>query len=225
MNNITSGKAADCLADFFKRFGRTEALWRFAKVNSDAETRWRLHGTLPCGETLMRVMYFLNLVGYQVEELDSVPHELFRLAQCIACDIISPQTVSKELGMDIQSLYRYFRSNIIPTAERVAAFANIVLRNKVILDEAVSKHRKKLQQYSISHAGSPAVTETPAENGSNAAVIAGLEMNLDGVLEYGGQLLNGPKEARFAMRRKLCEGLKPKLQAAWQVLNNLLREQ
>jgi hypothetical protein len=226
MKQITRGKTSDCLLDFFSRFGRVEALWKFTKVDSQTETRWRKNRTVPYGENLMRVMYFLDLVGYQVEELEKVSAELLELGRCISYDVITTDSVCKELNMDVQALYRYFRRGMAPSDERISAFAAIVSRNKAALDQVVSKRKKELQPFNISNAGLPAASkESPASNDLSEAVIAKFETHCAGIREFGGQLLNGPKEARVAMRRKMCEGLKPELQAAWQVLNNLLREQ
>jgi hypothetical protein len=107
---ITSGTAKECLNDFFQRFGKTKELWKFAQVGSRAEGRWRINGLIPRGETMLRVYYFLELVGYKVKELEEMSPELYNVGKCICFGVLSLKSVNDELGLCDRFLTNCFMS-------------------------------------------------------------------------------------------------------------------
>src|SRR3989344_8991500 len=127
-----TGNTRDCLVDFFRRHGRSTELAKFAKVDRGAERCWRLRGRLPFGETLLRVRYFLDLVGYDVEELKNIHPALLIVGQCIALDLISLRDVTAEIALKkYHNLFEYFRGDSTPSSERLARLKTIAARLEV----------------------------------------------------------------------------------------------
>ncbi|MFA6404962.1 MAG: hypothetical protein WCW03_03120 [Candidatus Paceibacterota bacterium] len=210
-------KTKDCMADFFRRFGKSEALIEFAEVQSDTERMWRKHGIMPTGEVLLRVCYFLDLIGYKVEELMRVHPDIFTVGQCIAFNLMTPRIVERAIGTtDRKALYRYFREGIGVTRERLNEFKLIADSRRSQLTEMVKQKRLGLKQLlgnSPSHSNKP-----------DDSLIGEFAAACSSVRTLGGKLLEGPVENRIRMRQKMVEGPEPALHLTWETLNNLLSE-
>lgn len=220
MKLIISGKARDCLADFFKRFGRQEALWKFTKVVPQTEGTWRLGKAIPTGDTYLRVLYFLDLIGYKVGEIEeNISSELRILGQCIAMDLLSVEWVAHQCGLHTRHLYRYFRGENKSSPLRNSQFTAIVEPHTEALEKALVNAKSELKGLGLF------VTKTTSESVvmSNEDMINFSNACMK-VREFGQKLLDGDVQNRIEMRRRMCEGRDPELQLTWQVLNSLLNE-
>lgn len=218
MNEYISGNTKVCLADFFRRFGKSEALSKFVEISRGTETSWRLHGTMPNGETLLRLQHFLNLVGYQVEELLELNKEIFIVGQAIALNVVNIEKLARDLKMEAKHLHGYFHGGILPSPERLAVISAINSRNEAIL-EIASREKKEL----LSTLQAKSILPTEVPNGKSP-LIDDFAVACDTINRLGKKLLDGPAETRFAMRRQLGQGNNPVLHCTWETLNLLLNE-
>ena len=212
-------KTKDCLTDFFRRFSKSKALIEFAVVRSDTERMWRMHGIMPTGETLLRVRYFLELVGYNVEELLYPPTaEIVAVGRCVALNIVTTKDVLTVLGTrQPKAFYRYFYSggNGI-TDQRLAGFKAIATAHQAELAQKIKQNRRDLQHL---------LGISPSDhNESDDLLVTDFATACSCVRTLGGKLLEGPVENRILMRQKMAGGPEPALHLTWETLNNLLSE-
>lgn len=223
MKQITSGSTRECLEDFFRRFGRTELIWKFTRVSKATEQRWRRRGGMPDGDSLLRLRHLLHLLGYKLNEFKRLSPEMFSLGQCVVLDVLTLESLAKTIGTETRRFYSYLDGGIRMSEERLAIANKILSGNLEQLKVAVERKVKELDQYVIT----PKWREvTPDSSRANQVgnIIDRFERACTLVRECGQELLDGPVEQRHAMRRKMCEGRDPALQATWVTLNNLLNE-
>ncbi len=209
-----------CLADFFRRFGKSKALIEFAKVTPDTEGTWRNHRVMPEGETLLRVRCFLRQCGYEVAELNVSP-ELLEVAQCIANDCISVEKVAERLSITKpRQFFRYFRG-ISPSLERTDTLKAIAAECRQGLQARVCDLQRQLEVENIIRPTPPALVH----NGSiRSELIKEFASACEKVFTSGRLLLVGPRAQRDEMRNCIGSGSEPLLHCTWEVLNKLLNE-
>lgn len=216
MKQQTKGTARQCLTHFFEAFGKDETLIKFAKVSAPTEGFWRLHNKMPAGQTLLRVEFFLDLIGYKVEELEKLPTELFVLGQCIACDVVSMETISLELSIKPCHFYDYYRG-VMPSTERMQIIKTIITQKESELKTKLSEIESNFQ---LSHA----IDSHPDTEKAIGTDFTEFATACATIRRLGKSLLDGPKETRIAMRKELGQGSNPPLHCTWEMLGKLLSE-
>jgi hypothetical protein len=222
MKYITSGSFKNCLADFFGRFGRVDALWKFAKVDPQTEARWRLHGTIPVGEAYLRVLYFLEFIGYELEELKRVPEVVASIGRCVAFDTITEESVAKRLAYQEKDLFRYTRGGVKPHQDRATTMASIVSENTSALLMVMEKKKREFTSLDIRREARSTATDISG-NGSDTERIKRFASACAIIRDDGKELLKGPVEVRRALRREM-NNQSPELHRTFDVLHQLLKE-
>lgn len=217
MKKDKSAPTAECLADFFRRFGRCQAFIDFVGISSQTENTWRLHGTVTTGENLLSVRCFLHLCGYQVSELEQAIPSVFETGLCIALRCTTLVEVARRLSMPRRKdFYRYF-DGVQPSIER-----NRILREIVVEHEKV--RRGKLSDLYRRSPSGLLSNEYGESIGDRTDLITSFSKACDQVRMFGKSLLEGGRAQRDAMRMKMGSGAEPLLHCTWEVLNNLLNE-
>lgn len=214
MRKITKivGTTEVCLADFYRRFGRSELLTEFAHVTPGTEITWRKHGTMPTGETLLRLRAFLYECEYGLDEL-KVADPILGIALCVAHGCIGMEDVGVALDMsDGKQFFSYFRGTM-PSLQRVDALAQLWAKHRAELEKRQKSFREKLVKAGIVHNG----------NGENK-LIQDFTAACEQVLKLGRSLLEGTLEQRMRMRQSIGIGQEPVLHCTWETLNKLLNE-
>lgn len=94
----------------------------FSRVVPGTVLGWVTDGAPPKGEAQIRMMYYLQLRGVDLEELLSLPQPAFDLGLSIAVGAIEVEEAVRELGYaNTQDLYRLLRGAELPStrAERL----------------------------------------------------------------------------------------------------------
>ena len=94
MNGLPSGSTSDCLQDLFERYewdSVRHVLADFTVVGTPTVRRWKvgLGEGMPKGEALLRLRVFLDLVGYKVDEFESLPPVTKQFTRLIAVGLLS----------------------------------------------------------------------------------------------------------------------------------------
>ncbi len=208
-----------CLDDFFKRHGKTSDFIEFAKIANNTEQSWRNAGKTPQGESLIRARHFLDLIGYQIDEIKLLSDSIYKVCQCVAFDIISIELLLKRCGLSKTShLYNYLRGRSIPKIERLAILKKIANEHE---SARLLKYAENLELYKMYCVDFPKETSFSKENG----LIADFRIVCEKVRHLGTKLLKGSVEQRFLMRDKMTTTQNPELHLTWEVLNSLLKEE
>lgn len=211
--HITKGTTRECLADFFSRFGVSERLIKFVQITPNSEERWRLGMNMPIGENLLRTQYFLQFVGYELEEFNGLPSDLIAVGKCIVLNILTVDHVTKTIGMDqSKRFFEYFRRERSVVPEKLESMIKLWTPNAILIEEKSSQICLGLHSV---HAERNAEPDPVVEEFSQACRI---------VRERGKQLLDGPIEKRNKMRRIMGVGKEPPLHLTWETINLLLKE-
>lgn len=84
-----------------------ESIAGFCGVTVDTVTRWQKGRLFPIGEILIRLMCYLDLVGYRVIELERMPRFRRGFVELVGFGLLSGQEVAEFLGYATpRSLYR-----------------------------------------------------------------------------------------------------------------------
>lgn len=220
MKQIRSGTTQECLADYFRRFDNTKPLKKFVDVGSDTIARWKSHGTLSTGETLLRLQYFLTSVGYSLTEFEDLPKPLIELGKCIVLNVLGVEDVAKRLDLcDARAIYAYFRKDVKVPPMKEKIMESILLDYQAGMNVILSDRMKDVPKIS---------TSTNAISPQGELLINQFSLACEKVKELGQQLLDGPVELRVNMRIKMGTGREPALHTTWEALNKLnklLREE
>ena len=85
----------------------------FCGVTIKSATLWLKDNSLPTGETLIKLMCYLDTIGYRIIELERIPKEQRNFAELIGFGILSAREAAELVGYDKPSrLYELFRRNV-----------------------------------------------------------------------------------------------------------------
>jgi len=218
MNNIRTGNTQECLVDYFKTCGSSKALAKFVGVEAKTERRWRTGETVPVGETMLRLQYFLIFSGYHLVEFNNLPECLVLLGIYIALDIVNIEDVGKKMGLyEHKRIYEYFRKEVGIVPEKEEIIIQILSENNGTLLSVLNSENSK---YGSVFGPKKLNTDPSLDN----KILEEFSEACKKVRELGKKLLDGRVEIRIAMRDKMGTGPEPKLQLTWETLNMLLRE-
>jgi hypothetical protein len=191
---------AECLVHFGKKFndkypsrirGRSEELrpiMDFCDVILQTAQRWvDKPEMLPQGESLIKLICYLDIHGYKVIEFERLGRVLRNLAEIIGFSIVSANEVSIILGYKISSLYEVFRGQHVMTKEKELRAHEIWKSNRVLLeakkrDSIRSSRLKMFFEESVSgtetRIASPGIS-TPSRQMATLGIMKGLLGLLD----------------------------------------------
>jgi hypothetical protein len=220
MKTITSGPVRNCLADFFARFGTPPAFKEFFGLQKASYRIWRTKGVIPKGIILLKLYYFLEHVGYDVDELRNLSQDVYRNAgRGIAFGTINLDELSETIGTDHRlRFFEYFYRDIGISAERIEKMAGVVQKHADATAAASQKLTSRLAQDGI-HITDADVTKI------QHPLIARFRSACMHVRQLATELANESPEVRFEMRNIMGQGKEPELHLTFEALKKILNEQ
>lgn len=101
MTALIRGETSECIQDYAQRFNIVDGLGlmaEFTGVKPFTVLAWMQGDPLPKGEVRIKLLCFLTLVGYKVEDYRHLPDVTQRLAQIIAFEVASVEVLMAELS-------------------------------------------------------------------------------------------------------------------------------
>lgn len=103
MSAIFTGTTAECLAHLARstkadRFNKRKILASFAGVGDETVFRWFKEVSLPVGEPLLRLRFYMEFLGYNVEEIQKLPPYIRDAARLFAFRVVSLSEMAQLLG-------------------------------------------------------------------------------------------------------------------------------
>lgn len=106
---VFRGHMEECVRHFGKEIAASTNGWReaaklkrpgtdFCGVTIDTMNRWFNGGPLPVGETLIKLMSYLDLIGYRVIEFERMPKGRRNFAELVGYGLMSGKQASELLG-------------------------------------------------------------------------------------------------------------------------------
>lgn len=215
----------ECLADFISHHKRNVDLMNFAKVAPNTERNWRVDRTEPSGEIRVKVRHFLEIIGYKIDEIDSLDDPVYKVSQCLAFEIVTLDYLMNTFSfLKSTHVFNYLlgRRGMGSTETEFIRIANehedARLRK---LDEL-----KKMYQSYITGVKDQKDQLVPTPKSEyKGDLIADFREACKRTRELGQKLLTGTVEQRFNMRFTMTTTNNPELHLTWEVLNNLLKEE
>lgn len=155
---VMMGHVRDCLSHFAKTVrpftGTEEATKRkkpmadFCQVHTATITKWiNDDEVLPTGETLIRLMFFLELLGYRVIELEIMPALFRNFAELIGYGVLNAQQASELLEFSMRSgsweIYRLLLKEGNDTSDRRKELMLHILRER---KAELEEHKKQAEE-------------------------------------------------------------------------------
>jgi len=218
----TSGSFSECLGHFLSRHEKTHVLHEFAKVKQPAQRRWSL-GTLPDGKVYLRVLIFLDFIGYEIDEIKSIPSEILEVSRCIAFGVVDSAFIENQLSIEKCRFVRYVTEFKKVPEEKMLILRRIIKDSNIALLEAIQKKRDELDPTFF-------VDKVVEEVGTSVCVstrvddIEKFASACEVIRDIGKRLLDGPEEIRKNLRRSMNDGQDSKLHLTWEVLHRILKE-
>ncbi len=169
--SIFTGDAMECLKDCSERYGfqaTSKLVARFCEVMERTVPSWIQGESAPKGEKLIKLMCILHQIGYSVEELESLPHEAFKLAQLIGYGVLTHEAATEALDYaDQKGVYDIILrgGGLIP--DRYYKLVKLVGEHEGQINQAVDKWQKVIDaKLTIRGIATPQVEQvsTPASS-------------------------------------------------------------
>lgn len=156
----------ECLKDCSERYGfraTSKLVARFCDVMERTVPSWIQGESAPKGEKLIKLMCILHQIGYSVEELESLPHVAFKLAQLIGYGILTHEATTEALNYAHQKgVYDIILrgGGLIP--ERHYKLVKLVEEHEGQIDQALDKWQKVIDaKLTIRDVTVPQVEQAP----------------------------------------------------------------
>lgn len=162
MSTLLAAPTVNCLQDFGQRVklaAGVSLLAEFTKVTPETALGWfRLDKGgeiedgrgLPKGGTLLRLRCFLELVGYEVEELRELTEPACHLAWSIALDVVSVEEALKRLKYAENNFQAILGQLLKPvpglSSDRVAKLRDLVAENVDKRETAIEVWRQRVDE-------------------------------------------------------------------------------
>lgn len=103
MNAIFKGNTQACIAHLRDAIQddyltKRHVVATFAGVGDDSVRRWFVDGSMPVGEALVRLRFYLEFLGYQVEEVQKLSQVIRDAARIYAFGVVSLSEVASACG-------------------------------------------------------------------------------------------------------------------------------
>lgn len=134
---------------FSKGSSRSRApIVNFCGVTDYTVTRWLYKGeSLPDGEALIKLMCFLNMVGYRVIELERMPQTKRRIVELIGFGVLAPKKVNELLGFSESThVFQVLHGSRGLSKEKEKRMWDIWKERKEKLEEKMSQSQELLHQ-------------------------------------------------------------------------------
>jgi hypothetical protein len=167
-----------------------DTLARFLGVNAHTVRRWFSGGASPIGMPLIKLRYFLELLGHKISTLELIKEKtpaLYGLGELLAFDVITMSYAISELGYtDQHSVFRLMHGNNSCTSEKELLIQKVCSDHKT----ALTKKREDvmslfgLKKRETSKEVVPSKKEQPKS-------VSSIQMNRQFVIEAVGHGLLG----------------------------------
>lgn len=159
------GTMAECLADYGQELaaqrpvgsrGAKEArqpLVEFCGVTPASVLRWFTEQVPPVGSLSYKVMFFLELLGYRIIELERLNPSRKYAAELVGFSVLRPEELCKELGYNEPgNLYEALRNASELRADVSRRYWEVYLKHKPELMTKKAEARDRIQQLALSAA-------------------------------------------------------------------------
>jgi hypothetical protein len=233
---MIKGTFKECLQHYLKKYAKdSTVICGFTTITTSSERRWRTKGILPVGVNLIRVIYFLDLLGYQIEEIVQLDKVTYIVGKAVAFDLITADAVAIEIGVLSNSFYRYFYgAKASPdTLVKIEALASqfgaqVEARSTeetAKLFAALNISPSELRKRSVLAASATAGAHQSESFGKNTDdLIAMFESACLITRTTGEQLLASSVEVRKALRKRMSQGEDAAIHKTYEVLHKLMKE-
>lgn len=150
MSHIFKGNTAACLRHLAAAIGsdntKRDIVARFADVDSGTVRRWFKSGRVPIGETLIRARFYMEFLGYEVEEVQVLNPVIRSAAEMLAFGASTIPEIVKFLGytegkVGVEAVLAVFRG-----AQGVSPKRYEDLKILVELNQELTEGKKKATQ-------------------------------------------------------------------------------
>ncbi len=187
----------------------------FLRASPYSINGWK-KGILPVGERYIRLLYFLQLIGYEVAEIKGLPAIVQEAGAYIALGAVSIADMAKGMGpIKEKRIFEYIHGNNGISEERTAKLRTILAENASLFEQ--KKQEFALKTDSLMH-------RISAEKLTPEKLIQQFAAACTQVRTLGNMLLDGSRDTRFLMREEIGKGKEPLLHTTWETLNRLLAE-
>lgn len=174
MSMIFKGTTAECLVHLANatkedHFRKRKMLASFVGVGDEAVYHWFKKGALPVGEPLLRLRFYLEFLGYNVEELQTLAPPIRDAARLFAFRVATLPEIAQLVGYPegrsgIDTLLKVFRGTQGVTKQRLEQFTSFV----ELYGEQLSEKKRTTQKIQLNESasgvqsgGAPEVVKTP----------------------------------------------------------------
>lgn len=140
-----SNNMAGAFVRFFDRATLRDLrdLAAFVKVTPGTALVWAEKNEIPKGESFYRLQYYLEGLGYEIEELQGLPKPAYKLGQLIAFDIIEMEYARDVLGYaSLKDLYRLLQGASL-FAKRGETLERLIKSNEGALQGAITAFKER----------------------------------------------------------------------------------
>lgn len=135
MTKPIKGKTEECLKHFSEtrqeqlnkdRCGVRNRICALISIGESAGYRWFSKQILPSGVNLLKLQYFLELVGYSVIERDALPKLQRELANQLALLVMSTKDAAEYMGVTDDTILRWCTGRVAQLDQRESFLADLL---------------------------------------------------------------------------------------------------
>lgn len=175
----------------------------FCGIGVQTVTRWLNDGSsVPLGEQRLKLMFFFDLVGYRVLEIENMKPTYRNFAGLIAFGLLTSDDAAKELGYSSQSsLFRILFGTAGTSSDKSRKMWDLWQARRAELEERKAAARKECNPDDAPTAASETDRSTPVLAASNNAATLKVMEALLALLERD-RLCELPPKGLAALRRE-----------------------
>jgi len=122
-----------------------EPIVAFCKVNPQTSTSWFYRGLLPLGENYIRLVCYLDMLGYTVIELERMSAGRRGIFELIGFGVLTVDEAASSIGYDLPDLYRALWGRFNASDEKEQKMWDIWIARKAELQEIQASSRQKFK--------------------------------------------------------------------------------
>lgn len=184
----------------------------FVHASPYSVNSWK-KGVLPVGERYIRLLYFLQFIGYNVAEIKDLPAIVQEAGAYIAVGAVSIADMAKDMGqIKEKRIFEYIHGSNGISEERAAKLRDFLTKNASLFEQKKQEFFLKID---------PLTHRISAEKLTPEKLIEQFAAACTQVRTLGNMLLDGSRDTRFLMRAQIGKGKEPLLHTTWETLNML----
>lgn len=128
---ILYGDTDKCFRNFVEKAGNCNAesvkmLADFVGISREAAQKWMIGQRTPIGENLISLRYFLDNIGYRVEELETLTPEVRQLGLAFVQKKTTIDDMASLLGYSRESIFRIILGKQVPMKDKADEIKEIL---------------------------------------------------------------------------------------------------